>query len=329
LTASVTSASYALTASYLFGSSVGSSSYSETASYALTASYFLTSSVTSASLAQTASYAILADTASLAITSSHAITSSYAIVFNVSGGFTASGLIYPTSDGPEKSFLQTDGLGNLTFEYVETIYEYIRNGETYQLDKGTPLYISGAQGANSIAYAADAGNPAKMPVIYIAGERIDPGALGKGIALGRIDAVNTTGYPPGTDIYVAVGGGWTSVRPTGSAIIQLLGLVTKEGNASANGGKGVVLNPGPATLPNLNSGSIWVGDSNSYPVAIPTSSIIPEIVPSASFSATASYVLLQDIALSTGYMNDAAAAAAGVPLGGVYRSGNFLQIRIS
>lgn len=76
-------------------------------------------------------------------------------------------------------------------------------------------------------------------------------------------------------------------------------------------------------------------------ILIATDHISGSLIGTASYSQTASvsenavnaqsasYLLLEDIALSTGYMSDAAAAAAGVPIGGIYRSGNFLQIRIS
>jgi hypothetical protein len=121
-----------------------------------------------------------------------------------------------------------------------------------------------------------------MPVIYIIADNIDSGDTGRAIALGLITGVDTTGYPGGTEIFVGVGGGWTSTRPTGSAIVQILGYVTKEGN----GGQGVVLNPGPANLPNLPSGSVWVGNSGSVPVAVLTSSLS---VLSSSFALTASY----------------------------------------
>ena len=204
---------------------------------------------------------------------------------NITGSLTASGLNYPTVDGGEKSFIQTDGNGNLTFQYVETLLEPIYNGESFQLVKGTPVYISGSQGADPIVYVADAANPNKMPVIYIVNETIASGETGTGILLGKIDGVDTTGYSSGTEIYVAPGGGWTSTRPTGTSIIQSLGVVTKEGS----GGKGIVLNPGPANLPNIAPGNVWVGDLNSHPLALPTSSI--QNVLSSSFATTASFAL--------------------------------------
>lgn len=43
----------------------------------------------------------------------------------------------------------------------------------------------------------------------------------------------------------------------------------------------------------------------------------------------ATSVLLYDVASGNGYINDTQAAAGGVPIGGLYRNGNFIQIRIS
>lgn len=203
---------------------------------------------------------------------------------NVTAHFTASGLIYPSADNGESSFIQTDGNGKLSLQYVNTMYETVYNAEATTIVKGTPLYVSGSQGANSRVFRADAGNPSKMPVIYVAADNIAAADTGRGAVLGLIAGVDTTGYPPGTEIYVAVGGGWTSTRPTGTAIIQSLGIVTKEGA----GGQGLILNPGPANLPNLTSGSLWVGNSNGYPTAVATASLR---VLSSSFATTASYVL--------------------------------------
>ena len=198
---------------------------------------------------------------------------------DVTTSFTASGLNYPAADNGEESFIQTDGNGNLSLQYVKTIYEEIVNGEATNLVKGTPVYVSGSVGAAAVVYRADPTNPAKMPAVYISADTIAPAATGRGIALGLIKGVDTTGYPAGTEIYLAPGGGWTSTRPTGSAIVQVLGYVTKEGS----GGQGVVLNPGPATLPNLPSGSVWVGNSNSAPVAVATSSLSVLSAVSASY----------------------------------------------
>lgn len=216
---------------------------------------------------------------SLIVTGSTNITGSTAI----SGSLSVNGLRYPLADNGEFSFFQSDGLGNVTLRYVNTMYESIYNGEATSIVKGTPLYVSGSQGANSVVYRAAASNINRMPATFIAADNIAAGSVGRGIILGLITGVDTTGYAPGTEVYVSAAGGWTATRPTGSTIVQVLGIVTKEGN----GGQGLVLNPGPANLPNLNSGSVWVGNSISYPIATPTSSLV---VASASYASTASYV---------------------------------------
>ena len=258
------------------GNLTGTSSYAVSASHALNADNAI-----SASYALTASYVNPLNQAVI-ITGSLNLTGSAVLT----GSTVINGLTYPTADNGEFSFMQTDGLGNLTLQYVNTLYEVVYNGEATQLTKGTPVYISGSQGANSKAYRADAGDPTKMPVVYVTADNIDPADTGRGIALGLITGVNTTGYPGGTEIYVGVGGGFTSVRPTGSAIVQILGYVTKEGS----GGQGVILNPGPANLPNITSGSVWVGNSGSVPIMVPTSSLSVASAVTSSYAFTASFI---------------------------------------
>jgi len=250
---------------YTGSTTTPSASFASTASFAFTASYALNVPDT-ASFAVSASHAILSDNA---ISSSYAATASSADQFNIRTALTASGLNYPTIDGLEGQIVQTDGAGNLFFNDIETIYEPVRNGEAFTLVKGTPVYVSGSLGANPIVYAADAAIPAKMPVTYIISEDILSNEVGRGILLGLITGIDLTGYTAGTEVYVAAGGGWTSTRPTGSAVVQILGIITKPGS----GGQGIVLNPGPVNLPNIQSGYTWVGDSNGVPQAVVTSSI--------------------------------------------------------
>ena len=241
------------------------------------------SSLTTASASFVANYVKNSQTSSMTVLSaSFAATASSADQFNVRTALTASGLRYPTVDDGALSFMQSDGAGNLSLQYVNTMNQTVYNGEAFTLPKGSPVYISGSQGANPIAYLADAANPAKMPVTFIIGDTINSGNTGRAIILGDINGIDLTGYTAGTEVYAAPGGGWTSTRPTGSAIVQVLGYVTKGGN----GGKGVVLNPGPANLPNIQSGYTWIGDTNSYPIAIATSSI--QNVVSSSYSSYAS-----------------------------------------
>ncbi len=157
---------------------------------------------------------------------------------------------------------------------TETIYDTVYTGEN--ITKGDPLYISGSQGANPIVYKANAADPLKMPVTYVSNQTIGASNTTSAIILGHIEGIDLTGYTAGQSIYVAEGGGWSASLPSGSAsITQLLGIVTKGGN----GGKGLVLNPGPAQLPGLDTGKMWVGNGNNQPIEITT----------ASFASSASF----------------------------------------
>jgi hypothetical protein len=200
---------------------------------------------------------------------------------NAVNRFTASGLNYPTADGLVDQFLSTNGAGNLSFSNLDTILEDVYTGEA--VTKGDPLYISGSQGAKPIVYKADAAVTAKMPVTFIAYETIGAAEDSRGIVLGLIEGIDLTGYVAGQTIYVAEGGGYSSNLPSGSnSITQLLGVITKGGN----GGKGLVLNPGPAQLPGLQTGYVWVGNTSNQPVAIATSSIQTDV---SGYTTTASF----------------------------------------
>ena len=191
---------------------------------------------------------------------------------NITGSLTASGLNYPTADNGEKSFIQTDGNGNLSLQYVDTIFETFYAVES--VSKGTPLYFSGSQGANPRAFAADASDPTKMPVVVVANDNLTAGNTYEGIVLGLIEGLDLTGFTAGQSVYVAEGGGYSTSLPSGSnSITQLLGVITKGGA----GGKGLVLNPGPAQLPGLQTGYVWVGNTSNQPVAIATSSLVTSV----------------------------------------------------
>ena len=115
---------------------------------------------------------------------------------NVTAYFTASGLHYPVTDGTyEFQTLQTNAAGNLSFGDPATIYNTIYNGEATTLVKGTPVYVSGSQGANPKVYRADAAVASKMPVTFIVSENITTATTGRGILLGDITGIDLTGYP--------------------------------------------------------------------------------------------------------------------------------------
>lgn len=184
---------------------------------------------------------------------------------------TASGLHYPTADGGADYVLTTDGNGKLTFEYIRTIYETVKNVGTQSLAKGTPVYTVDTTGNTFNVDLADAIDAGKMPASFILAQALAPDEEGLGIILGFINGVNTSQFGEGDVVFVAPGGGYTNVQPTGSALIQPLGQVLK---VDASNGSGVVFNPGVTTgLPNIEPGKLWVGNSDGVPTAIFTSSL--------------------------------------------------------
>ncbi len=196
--------------------------------------------------------------------------------FSVSGSTQLSGslkhnaLNFPTSSGTDGFFLQTNGNNQANWRYVKTLYEDVKNGNGTTLPKGTPVFASGSVGNQSIVIAADAGDPTRMPATYVLNQELAPGAEGLGIVIGFINGVDTSAFNAGDVIYVGVGGGFTNVQPTGSALIQPLGIVNK---VDATNGSGIVLNPGVSNgLPNIAEGNAWVGNVDGVPTAVPTSS---------------------------------------------------------
>jgi hypothetical protein len=159
-----------------------------------------------------------------------------------------------------------------------------------------------------------------MPVTYVSADEISTESTGRGVVLGEIEGVNTTGYPEGTTIYVAEGGGWSSSRPSGSSsIVQVLGIVTKTGS----GGKGLVLNPGPATLPNLQTGYVWVGNTSNQPVAIATSSLVVS-VNTGSFATTASNTFIGNQTITGSVILSSSADIELTVIGNTIVSGNLV-----
>jgi len=211
---------------------------------------------------------------------------------NVIGPFTASGFNYPTIAGNEGEAIVINQDGNLEFAYPKAITERVKNVSGGSLLKGTPVHATGSGTSGNIVgvIMADAGVPAKMPATYVLNETLANEAEGEALAVGYIQGVDTTGLVEGEVVYVAVGGGWTQTKPTGSALIQNLGIVTKV----AQNGSGVVLGAGRSNdLPNIKAGSFWVGDANGVPTAVATSSFI-------SVSQTSSFAKLNNDNTFTG-----------------------------
>jgi len=181
--------------------------------------------------------------------------------FNVSSTASLTGLRYPIIDGTDGQAFLTDGTGNITIEDPNQVFVTIKNKTGAQLDKGTPVYASGSSGNASDVYTADATDNTKMPAAFIVRDDIAIDAEGKGVIAGFINGIDTSGFSAGDTIYVAGSGGYTNVKPTGSALIQNIGKAVK---IDATNGSLIVVGAGRTNdVPNLPDGKIWVGSSTN------------------------------------------------------------------
>ena len=179
-------------------------------------------------------------------------------------------------------------------EYVpQQVVETIKTFEA--LTKDDPVYVVGFDSGNSIPTVgrADADDPSKMPSIGIVTSTLPINSIGEMVVVGTIESVNVneiTSVGPNPlvndKIYVKGGGGLTSIKPTGTQLIQNIGIVLK---ASAQGALQITAVGRSNDLPNIPQGNIWVGDSNGVPDALPiggVGTVLTSNGTSASWSTT-------------------------------------------
>lgn len=197
-----------------------------------------------------------------------------------SGDFKLDGAFYDNNNQPgtpgqililsSSSIIWSDNIADQARDLVISG----KNMTLSTIEKGTPLYFSGSGVAGNVVgvYPADAGNPARMPAGGVAGEQLIAGAEGDVYIYGFINGVDTSAFNSGDDVFVGVGGGYTNVKPTGSALIQKLGNVEK---VDAGNGSGVIQGPSWYNdLPNIQENYVWLGDSNGVPQAVASSSLL-------------------------------------------------------
>jgi hypothetical protein len=145
----------------------------------------------------------------------------------------------------------------LPAESAEKVIQTVRFGEA--VSKGDPLVITGYHGSNgpAIVERADATDATKMPAYGVALEDYAKNATGLMIAVGDFNDFDTSSYSIGDTLYVAVGGGMTNVKPTGTALIQNMGIVSR---SNANNGDVEIVAIGRTNdVPNLPTGRLFVG----------------------------------------------------------------------
>ena len=151
--------------------------------------------------------------------------------------------------------------GDVDWLYPHTLYIRVRNLSGGTLAKGTPVHATGVTGNVPDVIAADAAIPSAMPATYVLNESIANNAQGIAIITGTITGIDTSAFSAGDVLYVAAGGGFTNVKPTGTSLIQNLGVVTR---SNVSTGSGVVYGAGRSNdVPNLPSGKFFIGSATN------------------------------------------------------------------
>ena len=168
-----------------------------------------------------------------------------------------------------------DGEITLTFggggdaDTAEKVQFPVRNDEGTTIAAGTPLYSRGEIGASEriLVGIADASDPAKMPAIGIAETQLTTTSDGKdGFAI-VAGTYNTnisgfTGLQDNDVLYVAAGGGLSQTKPTGTGLIQNVGIVLKTNGTICQGLKVSCIGR-TNDVPNLADGHFFIGSSTN------------------------------------------------------------------
>ena len=156
---------------------------------------------------------------------------------------------------------------------VDEVLVPCKNETIGTISKGTPVYITGTVGASdtfAIA-AADASDSATMPASGVLQTTLAPNAQGFYVQTGLLRGFNTAGITgsPGINdtVYVSNGGGGlTAIKPTGTNLIQNIGIVARLD--ASNGSILVSSILRSNDVPNIPEGQAWIGDASG--VATPT-----------------------------------------------------------
>jgi hypothetical protein len=155
--------------------------------------------------------------------------------------------------------------------YLDHSYVRVYNNSGAAMSKGDVVYISGAQNANVAQISlAQANSSSTMPAIGVLYEDLTNGAEGLAVISGKANgvALPSASFSEGDVVYVSAttAGGVTATKPTGTNLIQNLGIVM---NTHDTNGTIKVTGVGRTNdVPNIPNGQAWIGNASG--VATPT-----------------------------------------------------------
>tara|TARA_R110000803_G_scaffold84955_1_gene151226 strand:+ start:2775 stop:4916 length:2142 start_codon:yes stop_codon:yes gene_type:complete len=158
-------------------------------------------------------------------------------------------------------------------EFSETAADVIvgvKNTSGVTLPKGTPVYATGVTGENINIASASNDSSTTMPAIGLLSTELTNNSSGTVFTSGKLVGVNTNGFTAGRNIYVNLNGGFTQTKPTGTSLIQNIGVV---GKVNVTDGEILIQGSGRSNdLPNILEGYAWVGNGSGVATAVSTAS---------------------------------------------------------
>jgi hypothetical protein len=228
------------------------------------------------------------------------------VTVNASGGGTPGGSDTQIQYNNGGSFGGTTGLtwnDSTNILSIATRYEGDIDGAVLQqvlvkesggVSKGDVVYISGGTGDNPEVMKARANSASTMAALGIMKENVALDAVGECVTSGEITGLNLTGFTTGDELFVSntTAGELLTSAPTGEAnLVQKIGKVIKGGT----GGALTVLGAFRTNAtPNLNQGSIFIGNASNQPstLAIGTNGyVLTSNGTTASWAAASGYTL--------------------------------------
>lgn len=141
---------------------------------------------------------------------------------------------FPTADGTEGQVITTDGSGTLSFADAaasDAIVLTVKNISGGSLSKGTVVHPSPSASPPSgnviEVIAADKSAASTMPAIGVLNETLADEGEGECIAFGSVTGIDTSSFSASDPIYVGASGGFTTTKPSGTDLIQKIGIVVK------------------------------------------------------------------------------------------------------
>jgi len=134
------------------------------------------------------------------------------------------------------------------------------------INAGDLVYVAGYDSGDGVVTVelADASAAATMPCIGMAQESFTESTTGSVAFIGDVGTLDTSSFSVGDTVYVSETAGEFSTKPTGSALVQPIGIVVV---SHASTGRLFIFAGEVSSLPNLDADHFWLASASGVPTA--------------------------------------------------------------